>query len=59
MQGGTYDARYIMQLVRNYRSHPQLLSLPSRLFYDGKLQACADPIITDSLLGWEELPNPR
>lgn len=40
---GEYDPRFITQLTANYRSHPDLLSLPSALFY-GRLVACADPV---------------
>lgn len=47
----------IVKLVKNYRAHPALLQLPSKLFYCGELQACASPEITDSLLHWEGLPN--
>jgi helicase MOV-10 len=47
----------IVKLVRNYRSHRQLLQLPSQLFYQGELQACASPDITDTLLHWDKLPN--
>lgn len=28
---------HIVQLVQNYRSHPQLLCIPNQLFYGGKL----------------------
>eukprot|EP00775_Hariotina_reticulata_P012972 gene12972-13101_t len=56
--GGTSPATgLIMKLVRNYRSHPCLLKLPSQMFYGGELQACAHPELTDSLLHWQELPN--
>eukprot|EP00878_Enallax_costatus_P003269 GHUV01003472.1.p1 GENE.GHUV01003472.1~~GHUV01003472.1.p1 ORF type:complete len:563 (+),score=190.19 GHUV01003472.1:2226-3914(+) len=48
----------IVKLVRNYRSHPELLKLPSRLFYGGELQACASTDITHSLQHWKRLPNP-
>lgn len=47
----------IVKLVRNYRSHPKLLQLPSQLFYQGELLACASPDITDTLLHWDKLPN--
>jgi helicase MOV-10 len=47
----------IVKLVRNYRSHPKLLQLPSELFYQGELQACASPEITHTLLHWDKLPN--
>lgn len=47
----------IVKLVRNYRSHHKLLQLPSQLFYQGELQACASSDITDTLLHWDQLPN--
>jgi helicase MOV-10 len=47
----------IVKLVRNYRSHPKLLELPSQLFYQGELKACASPDITHTLLHWDKLPN--
>lgn len=47
----------IVKLVRNYRSHSELLHLPSELFYQGELQACASPEITHTLLHWDKLPN--
>lgn len=47
----------IVKLVRNYRSHPKLLQLPSQLFYQGELLACASPEITGTLLHWDKLPN--
>lgn len=36
--GGATDG-LIVKLVRNYRSHPELLQLPSRLFYGEWLTA--------------------
>ena len=47
----------ITKLLDNYRSHPKLLELPNRLFYDGELRACADPIVVNSLVRWEGLPT--
>ena len=52
-----YRSAYITKLVRNYRSHPEILRLPNALFYDGELQAHGDHIVTHSLLHWEKLPN--
>lgn len=48
--GASSAAGLIVKLVRNYRSHHKLLELPSRLFYQGELQACASPEITHTLL---------
>lgn len=38
---GEYDKRYIMQLIRNYRSHPVILHVPNELFYESTLTANA------------------
>jgi helicase MOV-10 len=52
-----YDPRLITKLVDNYRSHPAILDLPNKLFYDGELKACANELIRESLCRWEELPK--
>ena len=39
---GLRDARYITKLKKNFRSHPDLLTLPSRLFYDNELEPQKD-----------------
>ena len=61
--GGTgplrYDPLVITKLLDNYRSHPKLLELPNRLFYDGELRAKADPVIYTALERWEGLPTPK
>ncbi|XP_030543378.1 probable RNA helicase SDE3 [Rhodamnia argentea] len=36
------DENYVKKLIRNYRSHPEILHLPSELFYNGELIACKD-----------------
>lgn len=38
---GNFDIRYITQLVKNYRSHPEILRIPNELFYDNTLVALA------------------
>jgi hypothetical protein len=43
---------HMCMLVKNYRSHPYLLQLPSRLFYGGRLEACARADVLHSLLDW-------
>ncbi|XP_072598952.1 RNA helicase Mov10l1 isoform X2 [Vulpes vulpes] len=54
---GAYNPLLVTKLVKNYRSHPALLALPSRLFYHKELEVCADPKVVTSLLGWEKLPK--
>nr|XP_025737673.1 RNA helicase Mov10l1 [Callorhinus ursinus] len=54
---GAYNPLLVTKLVKNYRSHPALLALPSRLFYHRELEVCADPEVVTSLLGWEKLPK--
>lgn len=40
-QTGQFNPMYITQLVKNYRSHPEILSIPNELFYEKKLEALA------------------
>ena len=40
------DPRLLTMLVRNFRSHTALLTVPSRLFYGNKLVPCADQVWT-------------
>ena len=47
----------MMKLVKNFRSHPDILAYPNRLFYRGELQPHGDPVITHSLLAYEGLPR--
>lgn len=50
----TAAALSVGMLVRNYRSHPRLLELPSRLFYDNSLMACAEPDAVQAP-AWDQL----
>jgi len=47
----------ITKLVRNFRSHPALLAVPAKLFYDSELEACADQDSVSSLLNSSVLPE--
>lgn len=50
------DENYVTKLVKNYRCHPEILDLPSELFYDGELVASKGD--TDSVLAsLKFLPN--
>jgi hypothetical protein len=57
--GGGYNPHVLTKLVRNFRSHEELLHLPNELFYEGELEAYADPTLRNCCLQWDGLPNPR
>lgn len=42
VNSGKYNQKYIVQLVKNYRSHNAILRVPNELFYGGKLVAKAN-----------------
>ncbi|WOL03127.1 putative RNA helicase SDE3 isoform X1 [Canna indica] len=41
---GNNDENYVVKLVRNYRCHPAILDLPSKLFYNDELIACKEEV---------------
>ncbi|XP_022817398.1 putative helicase mov-10-B.1 [Spodoptera litura] len=47
---------YVVMLRDNFRSHPDILEIPDKLFYKGQLRACAekDPLSTIDVLGEKE-----
>ncbi|KAK1309746.1 putative RNA helicase SDE3 [Acorus calamus] len=51
------DENYVTKLLRNYRCHPAILELPSKLFYKGELIACKEEEDSLSMYDWPELPN--
>nr|XP_029733656.1 putative helicase MOV-10 [Aedes albopictus] len=54
-----YNAKVIIKLLRNYRSHEAILSFSNERFYQKELQPCASPDDVDWALGWPELPSAR
>jgi hypothetical protein len=52
---GELNSLYAVQLNENYRSHPCLVSVPSRLFYGGRLLAVASH---QAFAEWNKLPTP-
>ena len=51
------NSRFFTKLLKNYRSHPAILTQPNQMFYDDELQACADVMLRESLCSWEGLPK--
>ncbi|QRW12006.1 P-loop containing nucleoside triphosphate hydrolase protein [Ceratobasidium sp. AG-Ba] len=47
----------IVKLLENYRSHPAILRFPDVAFYKNQLEYKADPVITQSLVRFSELPQ--
>ncbi|KAK3190088.1 hypothetical protein Dsin_029649 [Dipteronia sinensis] len=50
------NENYVTRLVRNYRSDPQILYLPSKLFYEEELIACKDDL-SSFVTSLDFLPN--
>lgn len=48
----------ITHLIRSYRSHKDILAMPSSLFYAGRLRPVADRTVTDRLTGWSTVRTP-
>jgi putative helicase MOV10L1 len=56
---GNYDPVLCTKLIRNYRSHQDILHVSSSLFYDNELKPEAPEVIKNALLGHEFLPNEK
>ncbi|XP_068945382.1 helicase MOV-10 [Petaurus breviceps papuanus] len=52
-----YNPQLVTKLLRNYRSHPDILYIPNKQYYDGELQAYADLMDRERYCYWEELPK--
>jgi len=52
-----YDKRCITKLLKNFRSHHELLTIPKTLYYDNELYACADERMTNSCLNFSCLTD--
>ncbi|XP_072281879.1 helicase MOV-10 [Pyxicephalus adspersus] len=54
---GAYNAEFVTKLLLNYRSHPDILTVPNELFYDNELQPKADVLVSNAYCNWENLPK--
>lgn len=57
---GNFDEKFVIQLVKNYRSLPLLLKVPDKLFYGKKLEAEFKPskeMISPSIFGSTKSPS--
>ncbi|XP_072767482.1 putative helicase mov-10-B.1 isoform X2 [Anoplolepis gracilipes] len=57
-QNGKYNPNYITKLVKNYRSHENLLHVSNKLFYEEELKFCGGTD-TQIALNWPKLPNKK
>lgn len=53
-----YNPDLLTKLVRNYRSHPVLLKLPSLMFYDNELVSFASKETAEKMAHFSWLPKP-
>ena len=56
---GNYDPVLCTKLIRNYRSHENILRISSELFYDNELKAEASDDIKNAMIGHDFLPNEK
>ncbi|XP_055384594.1 putative helicase mov-10-B.1 [Condylostylus longicornis] len=52
-----YNRTIQTRLVRNFRTHPGILSISNKLFYSNDLIACANIDLTHWAIGWNNLPQ--
>uniref|UniRef100_A0A452UJN8 RNA helicase n=1 Tax=Ursus maritimus TaxID=29073 RepID=A0A452UJN8_URSMA len=55
--GGPRGGAEVIFLLLPPRSHPTILDIPNRLYYEGELQACADVVDRERFCRWEGLPR--
>ncbi|KDO32876.1 hypothetical protein SPRG_02568 [Saprolegnia parasitica CBS 223.65] len=57
MERELYATSHKTKLLRNYRSHDAILTVPNELFYEGELTPHAPKATTHNMLAWPSLPN--
>lgn len=53
----TFNTKFVVQLLDNYRSHPAILEFSNKQFYHSKLRPKMSIDDQHWALGWNELPN--
>src|ERR1700730_4482975 len=48
----------VVKLVKNFRSHPNILEFPNLRFYGGDLQTCGPLTAINRYLNWPHLGSP-
>ena len=48
-----FNSNYVTELVRSFRSHPDILEVPNSCFYENELVACADKMQRERFCNWE------
>lgn len=56
---GNYDHTLQTRLRRNYRSHPEIVELFNKLYYNNELIPVAPPDQVNLAANWNLLPNPK
>ncbi|KAH8829468.1 P-loop containing nucleoside triphosphate hydrolase protein [Flagelloscypha sp. PMI_526] len=56
---GTFGGRTIVKLVKNFRSHPDILAFPNEHFYKNELQPSGNHALIYSMENSPELATPR
>lgn len=49
----------IVKLLKNFRSHPDILDFSNKEFYNSELEACGDPMLTRMFENSETLPKKK
>ena len=52
-----YHTEAVTKLLQNYRSHPAIIEVPNKCFYNNELQVCANQGTREMLCNWEGLPD--